>query len=269
MGLLFLLGTRLAFFAMILTGFGLGVTLWVCRCGPRSGAVFLLALTALFIVLFPVSPMAENRAQVAQNAILKQENIDSLVAQDTEAGVEAGLTDEELKYERLRSSYETYLKGLVDQFGLQRTAEFYQFSDRASDICDVRRAKISYSRMLLQDSQSLSYVFGMELGRFQTQEMSYDVENDLHGVFFLCGGVGLLLMLGFLGYYVFLMLRKLIREPKKVLSPELIGLSIGCIGCAAHVYATAGVLRRPNASFYLAVCLASVWYLVRNQEKTT
>jgi hypothetical protein len=267
LGLLFLLGTRLAYFALILTGLGLSVTLWLCRCGPRSGAAFLLALTVLFVALLPVSPMVKNQTLVAQNAVLKQEKIDNMVIQDTEAGEQAGLTEEELQYEKLRSAYETYLPGLVEEFGLQRTAAFYDYSDRASDICDVRRAKISYGRMLLKDSKSLSYVFGMELGRFQTQKLSYDVENDFHGIFFLCGGLGLLLMLCFLGYFVCLVIYGLCKAPKRVLSPDVIGLSISCVGCAAHIYATAGVLRRPNASFYLAVCLAAVWYQVRNPEK--
>ena len=30
----------------------------------------------------------------------------------------------------------------------------------------------------------------------------------------------------------------------------------------AHIYNTAGVLRRPNASFYLCLILASIWYLI-------
>jgi hypothetical protein len=269
LGLLFLLGTRLSYFALILTGLGLCVTLWVCHCGPRSGAVFLLVLTVLFGVLLPVSPMVKNQTLVAKNAVIKQEKIDTMVAQDTEAGEQAGLTEEELQYESLRSAYETYLEGLVGNFGLQRTAAFYDYSDRASDICDVRRAKISYSEMLLEDSPILSYVFGMELGRWDYEDMSYDVENDFHGIFFLCGGAGLFLLLCFLGYYVFQVLRGLGKAPKRVLSPEVVGLSISCIGCAAHIYATAGVLRRPNASFYLAVCLAAVWYLVRKPKKTS
>ena len=28
------------------------------------------------------------------------------------------------------------------------------------------------------------------------------------------------------------------------------------------IYNTAGVLRRPNASFYLCLILASIWYLI-------
>jgi hypothetical protein len=268
LGLLFLLGTRLAYFALILTGLVLSVTLWLGHCGPRSGAVFLLALTVLLGVLLPVSPMVKNQTLVAQNAVIKQENIDAMVAQDTEAGEQAGLTEEELKYESLRSAYETYLPGLVANFGLQRTAAFYDYSDRASDICDVRRAKISYSEMLLEDSPTLSYVFGMELGRWDYENVSYDVENDFHGIFFLCGGVGLLLLLCFLGYFAFCVLRRIWKAPKRVLSPEVVGLIISCISCAAHIYATAGVLRRPNASFYLAVCLAAVWYLVRKPEPT-
>ena len=33
-----------------------------------------------------------------------------------------------------------------------------------------------------------------------------------------------------------------------------------------YAYCTAGVLRRPNASFYLSVLLAAIYYLTRLRE---
>ena len=37
---------------------------------------------------------------------------------------------------------------------------------------------------------------------------------------------------------------------------------IGFVCCLLHIYCTAGVLRRPNSSFYLAAILAAIYYLV-------
>lgn len=96
--------------------------------------------------------MTKNQTLVAQNAVLKQENIDTLVTQDTALAESQGLSGDELKLYALESAYDTYLPGLVEQFGLARTAEAYGYSQKASDICDVRRAKLTYSRLLLEDS---------------------------------------------------------------------------------------------------------------------
>lgn len=262
LSLLFLLGTRLAYFGLIVTGLVLSVCFFASRA-KRAG-VWLLILTLSAAALFPVSPMTTNQQMVAQNAVLKQEHIDDLVAQDEADGLRQGLSQEELSLKRLESAYEEYLPGLVDAFGLSRTAEKYGYSTRASDIADVRRAKITYSVMLLEDSPTLSYVFGMELDRWSYQNVSYDVENDLHGIFFLCGGAGLALLLLFFGYFIFLVLRGLIRKPGLLREPEFVALCLAAVLCAAHIYATAGVLRRPNASFYLAVCLALLWDQVRS-----
>ena len=263
MGMLFLFATRLAYLGLVLTGLGLGVAFWFSEKTARPLAALLLGLTVLFVVLFPVSPMVKNQTLVAENAVKKQQLMDELIAEDDAKARSAGLSNEEVAVERLRSAYMEYLPGLVDIFGLQRTAEAYGFSDRASDIADYRRAKITYSKMLLEDSPTLSAVFGMELSRWRYQDFTYDVENDFHGVFFLCGAVGLVLLIGFLLYFALPLLVRFVKDPRAFLSPELMCLCIACISCGAHIYATSGVLRRPNASFYLAICLALVWEYTR------
>mgnify|MGYP002576779066 CR=1 FL=1 len=106
---------------------------------------------------------------------------------------------------------------------------------------------------------NVAKLFGMELSRWDTESGSYDVENDFHGIFFLCGGVGLVLLLGYLGWFVVLVIRGFVKKKFALLTPEFVALLVSLVTCAAHIYATSGVLRRPNASFYLAVCLALCW----------
>ncbi len=267
LSMLFALGTRLAYFSLIVTGLVLGIVLLLKT--SRSMGIYLLVLTLIFGVLYPVSPMTRNQTLVAENALLKQADIDEMVAADEAAAIQQGLENDDLSLQRLESSYKKYLSGLVGTFGLQRTAKKYNYSTRASDITDARRARITYSKLLLEDSPSLSYVFGMELSRWMYQGTSYDVENDFHGIFFLCGGVGLLLLLLFLGYYVLTVLLGLIHRPKLLLDPAFMALCVAAITCAAHIYATAGVLRRPNASFYLAVVLALLWHNVKSGGEAT
>lgn len=267
LSMLYLFATRLAYLGLILTGLGLGIAFWFSEKSARPLAALLLVLTVGFAALLPLSPMVKNQTLVAENAVKKQQLMDELIAEDEAKARADGLTEEEVAVERLRSAYMEYLPGLVDTFGLERTAEAYGYSERASDIADFRRAKITYSKMLLEDSPALSAVFGMELSRWRYQTMTYDVENDFHGVFFLCGAVGLALLLIFLMYFVLSLLLQLIKCPKALLEPELMSLCIACISCAAHIYATSGVLRRPNVSFYLAICLALVWEYTRKLHR--
>ena len=269
MGMLFLFATRLALMGCIFTGLVLGLCLLLHK--KRIQGIWLMVLAVVFALLIPVSPMTKNQQLVQENAVLKQEDIDQLVAQDelmerkvsraanSRLEQKTEQTSDNQPERKLRSAYETYLPGLVEQFGLTRTAEAYNYSQSASDICDVRRAKITYSKLLLEDSPASAKLFGMELSRWDTETSSYDVENDFHGIFFLCGGVGLVLLLGYFSWFVVLVIRGFVRKKFALLTPEFVALLVSLVTCAAHIYATSGVLRRPNASFYLAVCLALCW----------
>lgn len=272
MGMLFLLATRLAMLGCILTGLALGLCLLLRRNWLQGAWLILLAV--VFALLIPLSPMTNNQQKVQDNAQIKQEEIDRTVSQKQVLTRKAGKTNQssqdsqdsqssQSSQERpelsLRTAYDTYLPGLVEHFGLTRTAEAYGYSQNAADICDVRRAKLTYSRLLLEDSPASAKLFGMELSRWDTSSGSYDVENDFHGIFFLCGGVGLVLLLCFLGWFVVLAVRGFIRKKFALLTPEFVALLVSLATCTAHIYATSGVLRRPNASFYLAVCLALCW----------
>ena len=269
MGMLFLFATRLALMGCIFTGLVLGLCLLLHK--KRIQGIWLMVLAVVFALLIPVSPMTKNQQLVQENAVLKQEDIDHLVAQDelmerkvsraanSHLEQKTAQTSDEQPERKLRSAYETYLPGLVEQFGLTRTAEAYNYSQSASDICDVRRAKITYSKLLLEDSPASAKLFGMELSRWDTETSSYDVENDFHGIFFLSGGVGLILLLGYFGWFVVLVIRGFVKKKFALLTPEFVALLVSLVTCAAHIYATSGVLRRPNASFYLAVCLALCW----------
>ncbi len=254
MGMLFLFATRLALMGCIFTGLVLGLCLLLWK--TRIQGIWLMILAVVFALLIPVSPMTKNQQLVQENAILKQENIDRLVAQD-QAAADASADNQPEAV--LRSAYQVYLPGLVEQFGLTRTAQVYHYSQKASDICDVRRAKITYSKLLLEDSPASAKLFGMELSRWDTESGSYDVENDFHGIFFLCGSVGLVLILCYFGWFVVLVFRGFGKKKFALLTPEFTALLVGLVTCATHIYATAGVLRRPNVSFYLAVCLALCW----------
>ena len=134
----------------------------------------------------------------------------------------------------------------------------YNYSSSVQEITAVRRQKIYFCEMLQEELPVTAKIFGMELGRMTHKDKVYDVENDFYGIYFLYGVVGLALLLGFIGYFLLLILRAMIRNPKMYFTPlaGAIGLSLGII--LIYAFCTAGVLRRPNASFYLSMLLALV-----------
>ena len=91
---------------------------------------------------------------------------------------------------------------------------------------------------------------------------TFDVENDFHGIYYLYGMVGLALFAAFLLYFAVLIVRALLQNFKEYMTPEAGAFGISLCLLLLHVYCTAGVLRRPNASFYLSVVLAVIYYLV-------
>ncbi len=266
LALLFFLGTRLSCLALFATGIGLAVTLLITDRSRKRTIASLLVCTAIFLLAFPISPMYRNQTLVRENALKKQAHIDSLIEADEKAALEAGLSGEALKLARLESAYEYYLGGLVPRFGLERVARLYEYTESASELAHTRKLRISYCTLLQEELPFSAKLFGMELGDMTYGNSVYDVENDLHGIYYLCGIAGLGLMLLFLAWFMLLILRALLRDFKKYFTLPAAGWGIAFLTCLTHIYATAGVLRRPNVSIYLSAVLACIAYLTRSKN---
>lgn len=267
--LLFFFATRLAYFALIITGVGLSLTLILTDRSRKSCIAVLMCVTILFAALLPVSPMYRNQSLVAENAVLKQERIDELIqkADEEQNYISMEIPDEDFRVIRLSYAYEEYLGGLVHRFGLDRVVELYGYSESASDICDARQMKINYCKLLMEDSPTPSLLFGLELSDLSFEGKTYDVENDFHGIFYLCGASGLLLMAVFLLYFVYRILKALICDFKQYFTFETAGWGVAFLCCLMHSYATSGVLRRPNASVYFAIVLACIVFLTDTAQR--
>jgi hypothetical protein len=259
-GTLYFLATRLAYAALIGTGFGIVVTMVVLRKTAglklRAATAVVLACTVAALAGFSVSPMSENNRLVAQNRLLKIADIEEKVSADEAAAVAAGLEGTALQEARLKSAYEEYLPGVTGYFGLSRTTRLYNYSANVDEIADMRLQRLNFNQMLMEDSSPLTFWFGLEREDISHDGITYDVENDFHGIFYLCGLVGLVLMVAFIGWFLVRIVLALIRDFKGTFTMEAAGCGLALICSLAHAYFTAGVLRRPNATFYLAVVLA-------------
>ena len=270
-GTLYLFATRLSYAALLGTAVAMALTMVILKKTQkvrslRAAGVFLLC-AALAVCLYSVSPMAKNTAAVAENLELKQQNIDALVAQDDAAAQSAGLEGTQRKAAALQSVYDEYLPGLVGRFGLERVAQWYDYTTDASIISDVRLEKLNYCRMLFEDSGIGTKLFGTELSSMYFEQWNHDVENDFHGIYYLCGGVGLCLMVLFFLWFIVRIIVSLVRDFSAVYTVTAAGFGVALITAMAHAYFTSGVLRRPNVTFYLAVVLAAIYALTQDHMK--
>lgn len=252
---LFCFATRLAYMSLFVTVIGMVITLALTKRGSAKVCAVLLLCAAVCAAGYTVSPMHRNQQAVAANAVRKQENIDRLVAQGKAEFGDQG-------YAYLTYAYDEYLGGTVERYGLEATAEMYGYSTKAADITNVRTIKINYCRLMLNTEPLTSRLFGLSYDEMTYHGYCYDVENDFHGIAYLYGWAGLACLLAFLGYFLVIIVCALIRNARRYFTVEAGACGVALCTALAHIYNTAGVLRRPNASFYLCLILASIWYLI-------
>ena len=96
--------------------------------------------------------------------------------------------------------------------------------------------------------------------------LEMDVENDFHGIYYLLGIVGLVLMIAFLLYFGLRGLIAVFRNRKRYFNLDMVGFAIAYGSAIGHAYFTVSVLRRNNASVYLAMVLAALWYLSQKKQ---
>lgn len=252
---LFCFATRLAYMSLFVTAIGMVITLALTKRGSAKVCAVLLLCAAVCAAGYTVSPMHRNQQAVAANAVRKQENIDRLVAQGKAEFGDQG-------YAYLTYAYDEYLSGTVERYGLEATAEMYGYSTKAAVITNVRTIKINYCRLMLNTEPLTSRLFGLSYDEMTYHGYCYDVENDVHGIAYLYGWAGLACLLAFLGYFLVIIVCALIRNARRYFTVEAGACGVALCTALAHIYNTAGVLRRPNASFYLCLILASIWYLI-------
>ena len=167
-----------------------------------------------------------------------------------------------------RSKYMIW--SMVERFGREKVFEIYNYTLDPEILSNTRMMKINFCRLLMQESGTMSKLFGLNLNEMTMQRYdkdsilvtdNYDVENDYHGVYFLTGVVGLCLMLLFLLFFGVRALIAIFRNPKRNLTLQIVSFSMAYGIGLIHAYYTASVLRRNNASFYLAMVLACLYYL--------
>ncbi len=274
-----LFGTRLCYAGMAAMTLGLAASIIIIRPKNCLRALSFIFAAVLFTCAIPLSPMVRHQTKYNDFQSERQENVDNILsrppASDTsqesapaepDSGTDTAPTKKEL-IERLTPIYEFYAADFVAIFGIEETIEMFDYTSDIYKITATRPKKLIFAQLLMENSPPSSLFFGIELSRFTVDDAIYDVENDLHGIYYLYGAVGLAAMLAFIGYFIYLIGEALVRDRRRYFTLDAAAWGISLVMCLGHVYCTAGVLRRPGASVYLAAILAAVYFLTRIADK--
>lgn len=276
-GLLFLLGTRLAFVSIPAVGCTMAFCMVLANKANTRRALVVLGIAVLFTGLYPISPMRKNLSKAGENKAVLQNRIDAAVAA---YGVDPSeeRTD---NLDALAAAYRYNLQGLVDCFGIERTAAAFDHTLKQSVIFDNRKKKLVFNDFLMQDANGMNRLFGLEIASMSQQTELYDfytdrfesgveifaAENDIYGVFYAGGWVLLIWSIVWMLWFGLRALLALIRRGR-----ELISVSFGayCIAYGFFVFyacSTNSVLRQTRNSFCVSAVLAGLWYFTQDPER--
>lgn len=244
--LLFVLGTRLAYAEIFGIAAGVCVSMALTHQWNARALAVVLLCAALCGGLYHQSPMYRNRQAYAES-----------VSEQQQSAGELGASEQETR----DALYRKYQQVAVERFGLEKVEHAFHDSMDVSVIGDIRLTKLVYCRLLMAELPVTSRLFGFELEATRCQGAIFDTENDFHGVYYLYGLTGLVLMAGFLLYFIGRALWRMLREPGKACTLPVCAFGMAAVILIVNAYFSASVLRRPNASFYLSAALAALYCL--------
>lgn len=292
--LLFFTGTKLTFYSLVIVAIGfialIVINFFTTEVSKKkyviknSAPIFALcAVLVLTFVFIDASPMrarenlqnsAYNDRQEALNDTISQIPAEDIKDPDDENG-EA--TDEEKaeakrkrleRYEKIYREFSGgYLNDMIDQFGIERVAEKYNYSTQSAVLLNNRQKKAIFAELAWEDSDFITRCFGYEYMTLITDEEIYDLENDFPAVFYYSGYVGFAVYMLFLAYFVFRIFKELFVDFKTLISIEsglLCGTLVLLLGAAQL---SGNVLRRPNVSIYISLILACIFVLYSHKKE--
>lgn len=264
-------GTKACYLAIyvIFTGFALFLIAEKFLKGTelkKPVVITLLALSLLAVVLTPITPMYKVRFAQTSFAEQNQGEVErklQALGYDIDA-----LTDEEkLSDPVVRQVYEDYYRKMLwcimpnmfDRFTVDEIITKYDFTTDAKTLIDVRQIKSTYAALMWDHSDSLTHLFGIDVSDIWLTG-SCDLENDWPAIYYYYGIVGFGAYLGFLLYFVFLIIRRLFMNFKTAFTTDNFILLITFALFIGLAQFSGSVLRRPNVSVYMSLVLGLIYY---------
>ena len=150
---------------------------------------------------------------------------------------------------------------MIDRFGIERVIEAYGATEDVKTLMDTRLIKRSYAKLVWEDSDTLTKLFGFQVSEMNTGEVTYDLENDWHAILYYYGYVGFAAYVGFLLFILIMILRHAMLDLRGTVSVRNMGLTVMFAVELGLAQFSGAILRRPNVSIYLALTAAMLYYI--------
>ena len=150
---------------------------------------------------------------------------------------------------------------MIDRFGIDNVIEAYGATNDVKTLMDTRLIKRTYARLVWDESDTLTKLFGFQVSGMSTGVDSYDLENDWHAILYYYGYVGFAAYVGFLLYIFIMILRHAILDLCGTVSIRNMSLTLIFAVELGLAQFSGAVLRRPNVSIYLALTAAMLYYI--------
>ena len=288
---LFFVGTKVDYFSIFIIAFGM-VVLFIIHGEKQIFYYVLLALLAvLCLFCYRASPAAQVLDSHNSSMQVKQTYVNGMIntaeqAERIDIGKDVvinGDTFDSLSpmiRRTVNDIYELYLGPMVNRFGLERVLQKYNYSLDVTNLTAARQQKRFFAELAWEDSNSLTHLFGYEYitlvenytttnavtGITTTRQHIFDLENDFPSVFYFSGYAGFAVYMVFILYFAWLIFVGVVTRFKKLFTLES-GLVYMTFALMLGVSQFSGnVLRRPNASIYMSVILAYIYYLTVIKE---
>lgn len=230
-------------------------------------AAFLCLLMVGTALAYPISPMAMDDAIKNAEADKSQVRLDGEIAM---AGYDTtGMSIEEMmaiepvrdkmqKIYRISLNYDA--PQLLEDFGYERVMDKYDYTTDVNILTDVRLMKRVYARLTFEDCDFLTKLVGFEIAKMGTGDITLDLENDWHALFYYYGYLGFAMYAAFVLYFVFLVIRALITDFRRSYTPLNYTLMLSLALQLGLAQFSGALLRRPNVSVYTSLVLALIYY---------
>ena len=234
----------------------------------KATRIVLLEMAALFVLtiaVYPITPRYKME-ELERNSYNDNEERFAREIADLGYDIYSLSLEEKLSipevHKRLTVYYIRFIDSTVEtlrqKYDVDRVIRGLNGTVSAKVLGDTRNMKRLNARFIFEDSDTLTRVFGFEFGHMKND--FEDLENDWFAIFYYYGyfGFAVYILAALFLYGRILLL--LIREYRRALTVRNFTLLMCYTLQLGLAYFSGAMMRRPNASIYLALVVAMVWH---------
>jgi hypothetical protein len=268
-GLLYMTGTRFAYYAAIIIAVAFILLILMCReyflfCLPIITALI------LFFLLKDVSPMAEKESVADNSFRIYQERTEEIMGNDIDYIYQEG---EEIPEDIRNKITQVYtdiyaqegvfgnllLSNIIDRFGLEKVMEVYDYSVNPKVLYNMREKRIKCMELIWNEQDILTKLLGFEFSESVINGEIHSPENDLPLLFSFYGILGGAIYVLFVLYFILIAARKMLFGFWDFLSMEIGVYFIAYFLLIGAALICGHTLRVPSANVYLSLSAALIY----------